>query len=1055
MISSLRPSIAAVRTTVCMWVCACLFMGGSVYAASSTADPDTASRGVAMSLPHADTVVIPGPLRSFLRMAGISQQVAPEDVLPLLARNSYLIGYDISTQTEFLRLLNRYLHQARELEFLAGPDGTIHIANCNDSATLLRVIGYRLRAACGQAGLSLETSNATRAFLTIDSGFPLTQLEEALQKDIPFDYPYPVTAVPILFHQTDWLQLSADRRGAYGTVVDVLTNDPQIARLYWALSKQNSETSAALKTSSGLSRLLPFAATLDFYGSQICIRNGHVIVPGSAKAEPAWRELVGADPESAADFVPHLLSKDNGWLAAYYDAVARSGQRQQDYLTESPRLKTLYEAFKSPGVTFPAAVGVFPKAPDLVVMFTRLDVGPSGEMHVPGGLEVWKQILKQKADSRSAREWAARARGWNRPEQLIEALAASSRYETDCGPLQVYLMLSELDRVRSPQTRLSAETARMLANHFSDLSSWYLTFTEFPNLSDQSISRFVTVADAIDKISDQSLRGNAMGDFQANIGLWQILARQGEIPDPRMDSSWQSMIDPFAKVLSPTQLFDAARASLVGLTTAANGKAGASQDEIVALLAGPKQESPDGQQVRSALAAKIRTVLYDQRLVSLDTLFGLSDGLDQMAQGHAASEHLVALAEELRDFELPRQIFSKSEKVVWAPKDTTGHHAELQAKIDLTSVIKTPATHAQLEAARGKLSPLLRDALVGLNYAYYEPPSAQILHINPLFVRSHDFLGITVSGSERLWQTPMLMGMGVPAGGGAYLMGSLADLPYSLAEAEQNMISPENVQALIWKELVPELLADSVLARWWNVTPNELHAVALYQQFGEELISASVKELELRTNVIDILSDRMDERRLAWVEAAMQRPEDASAMLSRLMPADTFYLGAEFQKRFPTQAASLGLTGKQLQDLSQRYPSEVNWDRLSRDFGVPHPTLARTYARELLNVKPFPFYGAYSSRLFGERWESGNLYWARLADQMGYSPVMLNRLVPELTRHMVAKIFATDLEDWPAVLRAMQQTGDEFKQGKIVLTPMANATASLAPAPSGKQSSAQ
>ena len=31
------------------------------------------------------------------------------------------------------------------------------------------------------------------------------------------------------------------------------------------------------------------------------------------------------------------------------------------------------------------------------------------------------------------------------------------------------------------------------------------------------------------------------------------------------------------------------------------------------------------------------------------------------------------------------------------------------------------------------------------------------------------------------------------------------------------------------------------------------------------------------------------------------------------------------------------------------------------------------------------------SRLFGESWDSTNLYWARLADEMGYSPVMLNR----------------------------------------------------------------
>jgi len=118
-------------------------------------------------------------------------------------------------------------------------------------------------------------------------------------------------------------------------------------------------------------------------------------------------------------------------------------------------------------------------------------------------------------------------------------------------------------------------------------------------------------------------------------------------------------------------------------------------------------------------------------------------------------------------------------------------------------VIRPAGSRAQLEAARAQLAPLLRDTLVGLSYAYYEPPGAQILHINPLFVRSHDFLGISVVGSERIWQAPTLMGAGVSAGGGGYLMGSLADLPYVLASAEQDMIAPEYVQALIWKELVP------------------------------------------------------------------------------------------------------------------------------------------------------------------------------------------------------------------------------------------------------------
>lgn len=120
-----------------------------------------------------------------------------------------------------------------------------------------------------------------------------------------------------------------------------------------------------------------------------------------------------------------------------------------------------------------------------------------------------------------------------------------------------------------------------------------------------------------------------------------------------------------------------------------------------------------------------------------------------------------------------------------------------------------------------------------------------------------------------------------------------------------------------------------------------------------------------------------------------------------------------------------------MDNLSRRYPSEVSWSRLSEDFGVPHPALAQTYDCELLNVKPFPTFLGYSSRLLAESWQSDNLYWARLADENGYPPAALNLLAPELTRRMVANIFASDLGDWPALLRALRETGQGFRKGKL------------------------
>jgi hypothetical protein len=557
-----------------------------------------------------------------------------------------------------------------------------------------------------------------------------------------------------------------------------------------------------------------------------------------------------------------------------------------------------------------------------------------------------------------------------------------------------------------------------------------LIFSEFPELNDASITRFLNVAESLGKIPNHTLRGNAMGIFQANIGMWQILARQGQIKSAALNDSWQNVIKPFGKVLSSPQLFDAGSGSVGELLLAATGQRSGSQDEIIDLLAGPRQASPEGQRMHQEVANEIRSVMDGQRLVSLDAILGLGDGLDAMAHGAAVGDSLVPLAGELREFEMPRPIFSSGERTQWATGVYNNRHTELQMRTDLTKVIKTPGSKQQLEDARGQLCPFLRDTLVGLNYAYYEPPGAQILHINPLFVRSHDFSGDTVAGVERVWQASQLFGEGSPAGGGAHLVGSLADLPYVLAQVEQDFIAPENVQALIWRELVPGLLINATLPRWWGVSQSELHAVTLYQRSGEELLTASVGDQQLRTKVMTILSDRMDPQVSARVEQAVATGRLADAD-PQMTPADSFYLAAEFRRRFSGQTDSLGPANQELESLTRRNPTELSWDRLSQDFGVPHPILTQSYSRELLNLKPFPAFEGYSSRLLAETWDSNNLYWARLADEKGYSAVMLNALVPQLTHRMVEKIFASDFEDWPAMLRAMRETGEEFRQGKI------------------------
>ena len=77
--------------------------------------------------------------------------------------------------------------------------------------------------------------------------------------------------------------------------------------------------------------------------------------------------------------------------------------------------------------------------------------------------------------------------------------------------------------------RLSTETFKILATHFDEYSDQFYYFQSFRSwmiLRSRALWR-----PRKESIEFQSLlRGNAMGTFQAEVGLWQILARQRQIP---------------------------------------------------------------------------------------------------------------------------------------------------------------------------------------------------------------------------------------------------------------------------------------------------------------------------------------------------------------------------------------------------------------------------------------------------------------------------------------------------------------------------------------------
>jgi hypothetical protein len=971
------------------------------------------------------TIVVPGPLRSFARMAALSPDLASEDLLGALARNVVTNGYQASSgnegleQTEYLKLVIRYLSQAREIEKLAAPtNNVLKIETCESTQTgdLLRILGYRMRGGCGSE-VVLETVNATRAFLTIDSGFPLAQLEQALRTNRPFTYDFQPTRVPLLYGPEYW---SATKEKGSGEFIDHFLADPSLCRLYLGLSKLDPETAEEMKKQMPAQRIKAFAHVLDFYGGMFQIRNGAAMVPGGAKAAPAWKELVGLGPEQGAAFYERLVGRDDGWMASYFDALARIDGPTRDYLLDAKRMQRFYGAIRgkvtSPGPARP----VFRSSTDLMLLTQRLRLEADGRPHVPGSLDVWKNLFINHPHGKYDGKLTKAAGGWKEPDDLIEALFALCRKAVENEPLKIYMALSDLNRFRTQP--LQAATVERLAHDYRAYGSQYSLFAEVPSLSDKTILSYLDTAAAISQIRDQAARADTAGSMQALTGLWQIFCRQGAIAPAEADATLAGIIGGFGKLKSLRELFDAARAGTRLLLQATGAPENVSpQDRLIDLLAGSVAPS-DGDSHRLLVQNMIQ-LFEAQRLIPLSTLFDLADHLTAIGKGEKLNPVLVnKLSARISEIQLPRAALSTVEKNALAFGYWTEKHIEAQRKANVRAAIDRTANDPEkLADLRGQLAPFLRDTLVGLNYVHYAPPGAQILLTNPLFVRSHDFLG--VQGSQQTWRTTEVFGSGWPSSAGGRLVGSLAGLPYALAEAEQNFLIPTREQALIWGDLVPQMILAAKVPRWWNVKPAQMHWVGLHMNQAEALLAEGALDAKRRAEVVDILARYAPPVRLRKISELLAQGRVTHA-IDEITPSEMFLLAANWWRVNKDDNSFLSVEAR---GLAAAQPNEVSYAAISRAFGTPKPTLANSYKPELLNMRTFPTLMGYSSRIMAESWESNMLFYAALADECHMQPSQLNVAIPEWTQLTVEKIFATHLEDWPALLRSLRAVGDDVR----------------------------
>ena len=740
--------------------------------------------------------------------------------------------------------------------------------------------------------------------------------------------------------------------------IEAFIGDPSICRLYLGFAKLDADTADAVRKADTYAHLKIYSHVLDFFGGMFEVRDGKAVIPGGAKSAAMWTELTGASPDKGGEFFVKLIAKDDGWLCSLYDALARIHGPVQDYLTDPARMKRFYTAVRgrvtSPGPARP----VFRANTDMMLFTTRLQV-INGKPHIPGSFEVWKTLFTnspQKYDGKLTRAAAM----WKDPDDVLEALFALSRKSVENEPLKIFMAITDVDRGRARP--LTAATVERMTKLYHNYGSQYPILSESRQLTDASIGQFLDTIEIAGRTRDPLFRSDLAGSFQGLIGLWQILVRQGTIPQDQADKTFAAICTAFAQVKSNRELFDASRG---GLETLIGGKAaGDPQQHVLDLLAG--EGTSDDAETRTAMEEDFVRILDAQHIISLSTLFQLADQFEGVSKGQKLNTAVVTkLAASIAETPIPRPPLTANEKNALGFGFYSERHLDFERKTNLRLAMERAGGDAvKLKELAGDLAPHLRDTLLAFNYAYYAPPGAQILYTNPLFVRSHDFVG--GEGQSRTWVATETYGTGWPSNGGGRLVGSLVNLPYTLAEAEQNFLIPTHTQALIWGDLVPQMILSAKIPRWWNVTPAQMHWVALHVRYGRELVAAAALRPELRKQVLEALGSIAAPARNYEIGRliAEGNAKDAADLAT---PAELFALARRLGP--DADAASSGILAE-LRRMQTAAPNELNYVTISREFGTPKPTLANSYEPELLNLRTFPTLMGYSSRIMAESWES-------------------------------------------------------------------------------------
>ena len=119
----------------------------------------------------------------------------------------------------------------------------------------------------------------------------------------------------------------------------------------------------------------------------------------------------------------------------------------------------------------------------MMLLTTRLHIDPDGKAHIPGGLEVWRDLFVRNPQGKYDAKLSKSAANWKDPDDVLEALFALCRKPVDNEPLKIFMALTDIDRNRAAAAR--ARNRARLIKGWNTYGAQYTIFSDAPRCQRQ------------------------------------------------------------------------------------------------------------------------------------------------------------------------------------------------------------------------------------------------------------------------------------------------------------------------------------------------------------------------------------------------------------------------------------------------------------------------------------------------------------------------------------------------------------------------------------------